>query len=64
MPIYEFECEDNTCDTKVETLCSMGTKTWKCPKCQKQMKKIMSVAGWSLKGSGWYNTTNPKTSGI
>ena len=59
MPIYEFECEDETCKSQVETLCPMGTEELECPDCGKPMKKLTSVANWSLKGDGWYNTTNP-----
>ena len=57
MPLYEFSCEE--CDKIRTVFCKMGEDKKVCPKCKTPMKKLMSTANWSLKGSGWYRTTNP-----
>jgi putative FmdB family regulatory protein len=51
MPVYEFECADGHI---TEELVRMGTKTTRCPKCNKTAKNIMSQCSFELKGGGWY----------
>jgi len=53
MPVYEFNCE---CGQENEALVPMGTKTIRCKKCGKDMKKIISQSTFHLKGKGWYAT--------
>jgi putative FmdB family regulatory protein len=56
MPIYEYRCEE--CGFQEEYLqkVSEPPKTV-CPSCGKaSFRKLLSAAGFQLKGSGWYAT--------
>jgi len=56
MPIYEYECTN--CNKKLEFFqkISEPLKT-ACPECKGEtLKKLISAAGFRLKGSGWYET--------
>jgi len=63
MPIYEYECDH--CGDRIEVLHRMGDplKT-ECPACHTHsLRKLVSAAGFRLKGTGWYETdfkTQPK----
>jgi putative FmdB family regulatory protein len=63
MPIYEYQCEG--CEHRFEKLQKMSDEPLKdCPECQSpQLKKLISAAGFQLKGKGWYETDfkNKKT---
>ena len=56
MPIYEYRCSD--CGHQDEHLQKVSEKPLaKCPACgKKTYKKMLSAAGFQLKGSGWYAT--------
>lgn len=56
MPIYEYRCDD--CGLQKEFLQKMSdTPIAACPSCGKtNFKKMLSAAGFQLKGSGWYQT--------
>ncbi len=56
MPIYEYECE--ACGRYLEALQKMSDDPLKkCPECGKdKLKKLISAAGFRLKGGGWYET--------
>ena len=56
MPIYEYECTD--CGHKLEAIQKMSDDPLKdCPECDSaSLKKLVSAAGFRLKGSGWYET--------
>ncbi len=56
MPIYEYQC--NACEHRFEKLQKMSDKPIRdCPECsQADVKKLVSAAGFRLKGSGWYET--------
>jgi putative FmdB family regulatory protein len=56
MPIYEYRCE--ACGHKLEALQKMSdAPLTECPECGKPaLKKVLSAAGFRLKGSGWYET--------
>lgn len=56
MPIYEYRCD--SCGHQKEFLQRMSDKPLaKCPKCGKRsFNKLMSAAGFQLKGTGWYAT--------
>jgi len=56
MPIYEYRCM--TCEHEFEAMQKMRDDVLKdCPKCGKpDLKKLMSAAGFQLKGTGWYET--------
>ena len=54
MPIYEYEC----------TGCHQITEIWQslsdapattCPSCSGDLKKIISMSSFQLKGGGWYS---------
>ncbi|MBI3570993.1 MAG: zinc ribbon domain-containing protein [Gammaproteobacteria bacterium] len=56
MPIYEYEC--GSCGHRLEAIQKMSDPVLKdCPACgQSTLKKLISAAGFQLKGSGWYAT--------
>ena len=56
MPIYEYRCEE--CGHQEDHLQKISERPLsKCPACgKKAYKKMLSAAGFQLKGSGWYAT--------
>jgi putative FmdB family regulatory protein len=56
MPIYEYRCAD--CGFQEEHLQKVSDPPLGvCPKCGKaSFRKLLSAAGFQLKGSGWYAT--------
>jgi putative FmdB family regulatory protein len=56
MPIYEYECQ--SCGHRMEALQKMSdAPLTDCPNCAKStLKKMISAAGFRLKGDGWYET--------
>ena len=56
MPIYEYKC--TSCGHKKEVLQKLSDAPLKqCPACGKAtLSKLISAAGFQLKGSGWYAT--------
>lgn len=56
MPIYEYECEN--CGYRFERLQKIDAAPLiECPECkQPTLRKLISAAGFKLKGSGWYET--------
>jgi putative FmdB family regulatory protein len=56
MPIYEYRCA--ACGHKLEALQKFTEAPLSdCPVCGKSsLSKLVSVAGFQLKGSGWYAT--------
>jgi len=56
MPIYEYRCE--SCGHQQEFLQKVSDAPHTtCPKCGKpSLSKLLSAAGFQLKGSGWYAT--------
>lgn len=58
MPIYEYICENSHCGAKFEFLQKVTEEPIKiCPKCQEaSLRKLISAAGFRLKGGGWYET--------
>ena len=68
MPIYEYRC--GTCGFQKEYLQKLNdAPLTTCPECGKEsFGKILTAAGFQLKGSGWYatdfkgNGTKPKGS--
>jgi len=56
MPIYEYRCSECTHDLEVIQGMS-DPELVDCPKCGKPgLKKLISAAGFRLKGGGWYET--------
>jgi putative FmdB family regulatory protein len=56
MPIYEYKCY--ACGHTFETLQKISdAPLLRCPDCGKDaLKKLISAAGFRLKGGGWYET--------
>jgi putative FmdB family regulatory protein len=56
MPIYEYKCTE--CGQKKEVLQKLSDPPLReCPSCGKAtLSKLISAAGFHLKGSGWYAT--------
>lgn len=56
MPIYEYRCD--VCGHQEEFLQKVSEPPIaKCPGCgKKKFRKLLSAAGFQLKGSGWYAT--------
>jgi putative FmdB family regulatory protein len=56
MPIYEYKC--SSCGHEKEVLQKMSDAPLiECPACGKPaLTKLISAAGFQLKGSGWYAT--------
>lgn len=54
MPIYEYECK--ACENVFEVQQRMTDEPLKiCPDCQGEVKKLVSVSSFQLKGGGWYS---------
>ena len=53
MPIYEYECKG--CGHKFEAIQRISDDALQdCPECeQAELKKLISAAGFRLKGGGW-----------
>jgi putative FmdB family regulatory protein len=56
MPIYEYQC--SACGNRHEAIQGMNdADLTDCPKCGKpSLKRLISAAGFRLKGGGWYET--------
>jgi len=56
MPIYEYRC--SSCGFQKEYLQKISDPVMTvCPECNKQtFSKMLTAAGFQLKGSGWYAT--------
>ncbi len=56
MPIYEYRC--TSCGHQQEFMQKLSdAPLTDCPKCQKPaLSKMLTAAGFQLKGSGWYAT--------
>ena len=56
MPIYEYQCE--SCEHQFDKLQKISDEPLKdCTACgESSLKKMVSAAGFRLKGNGWYET--------
>ena len=56
MPIYEYRCAE--CQHEMEKIQKISDAALTdCPACGKPgLKKLVSAAGFRLKGGGWYET--------
>ncbi len=56
MPIYEYQC--HACGERLEKLQKISDPVLvDCPACQRPtLRKMVTAAGFRLKGSGWYET--------
>jgi len=56
MPIYEYQC--GACGHRLEAMQKMSDDPLtECPECGRpDLRKLISAAGFQLKGTGWYVT--------
>jgi putative FmdB family regulatory protein len=56
MPIYEYQCK--SCGHELEAIQKISDDPLKeCPACgDLELTKLISAAGFRLKGGGWYET--------
>jgi len=56
MPIYEYQCE--SCGHALEKLQRISDdRLTDCPDCgETELRRLVSAAGFRLKGAGWYET--------
>lgn len=56
MPIYEYQCSN--CQHQFDVMQKMGDDSITlCPNCSKNTAiRLVSAAGFQLKGTGWYAT--------
>lgn len=56
MPIYEYKCAE--CGHQLEAMQKISEEPLKdCPSCGRPvLKRLISAAGFQLKGTGWYAT--------
>ena len=56
MPIYEYQCQ--ACGHRLEALQKLSEEPLSdCPECgRSSLQKLVSAAGFRLKGGGWYAT--------
>ncbi len=56
MPLYEYRC--HVCEYQFEALQKINDKALiDCPACdESSLRKLISAAGFRLKGDGWYET--------
>jgi putative FmdB family regulatory protein len=56
MPIYEYRCQ--SCNHELEKLQRLSDPVLTvCPECGKaKLRRLISAAGFRLKGAGWYET--------
>lgn len=61
MPIYEYRCQ--SCGHDLEKLQRLSDAVLTdCPECGKNtLKRLISAAGFRLKGAGWYETDFKKS---
>lgn len=61
MPIYEYECQ--SCKKVFERLQSLSAPApQQCDLCgQGPVRKLISLSGFMLKGTGFYTTDNPSS---
>ncbi|GAB4344849.1 MAG: zinc ribbon domain-containing protein [Desulfobulbaceae bacterium] len=53
MPIYEYECK--SCEKVFEVQQRMSDDPLTtCPECQGEVRKLVSMSSFQLKGGGWY----------
>lgn len=56
MPLYEYRCD--ACGHEFEALQKVNDESLiHCPACdESKLRKLVSAAGFRLKGNGWYET--------
>jgi len=61
MPIYEYQCQ--ACGHELEKIQRMSDEPLTdCPECNApELRRLVSAAGFRLKGGGWYETDFKKS---
>jgi len=55
MPVYEYQCQ--SCGAHLERMQRFSDPLLTtCPQCGGELKKLLSLSSFQLKGSGWYVT--------
>jgi putative FmdB family regulatory protein len=55
VPIYEYQCTN--CGCTLEAMQKITDEPLKkCPSCKGQLRRLMSLTSFQLKGNGWYAT--------
>lgn len=55
LPIYEYQC--TKCGCRVEEMQKITDESLQtCPSCKGQLRRLMSLTSFQLKGNGWYAT--------
>jgi putative FmdB family regulatory protein len=53
MPVYEYECQ--SCNEEIEVWQNLSEDPLStCPSCGGELKKIISMSSFQLKGGGWF----------
>ena len=53
MPVYEYECQ--SCKEVIEVWQNLSEEPVStCPSCKGDLKKIISMSSFQLKGGGWF----------
>lgn len=61
MPVYEYECP--ACDKVIEVQQRITDDPLStCPDCGGEVKKLVSMSSFQLKGGGWYSDGYSSTS--
>jgi putative FmdB family regulatory protein len=53
MPLYEYYCK--SCKKIFEKLSKYGEDKTKCPKCEKECKKFISISNFKINGYSYAN---------
>jgi putative FmdB family regulatory protein len=62
MPLYEYECD--ACGHRFERIQKFAdAPVERCPKCDGDVRKLLSSPAIQFKGSGWYITDYAKKAG-
>jgi putative FmdB family regulatory protein len=55
VPIYEYQCTG--CGCKIEAMQRITDEPLQtCPSCKGQLRRLISLSSFQLKGNGWYAT--------
>lgn len=61
MPVYEYECP--ACEKVIEVQQRISDDPLStCPDCGSEVKKLVSISSFHLKGGGWYSDGYSSTS--
>lgn len=55
MPIYPYECTNESCGHRFEEIQKFSDDPIEtCPQCGGKTTRVMGVSSFALKGQGWY----------